>query len=500
MTRLSLGLAWLCLSLACNQENRAQPKPTQPALMLDESFSVGAAKCRVTGTTEHVTEPKAEADSRRVQPDVHAIAVALSCEDAAGRPLSPEQAIPKDWVILLFSSRGERIAPSTRTYLSDELPGQLIFEITSDDPIVARLRRYDAESGRRTTLKDTAFGKLQLSAEGALREIELRPRALTPKLEDALDRLMEELTSRLAGAPQQESARMLHRDVLDRAEVRTFSLVPRFEGPSSGRLLLGYAEKGTISSGLDELALRFTYDLGMARIQVTGIENELPIKRALGCERDKARLKADAHDAYVRLESEVDCHVLGLLLPGPCNDTDPALLSRALDVLARCIEPGTLRTSGSSLPEDFQLTLRRGRGGSALDRSPRYLVSLFAAGEVVLHGKHWVNHLGRSDGRTSPRVLSALYAHMQKLEWFDRRGGEWSADACATDDEQGQVVTLHGAGRERMILDRDGCRGPFSARELDEIRALVEAAIGIESYTRARPEYADTKARIWTVE
>jgi len=488
-----------CLGEACTETPRTAERPAAGRLMLHEPFAVGSATCRVIGTREHVTEPRSDTSRRRVQPDVRAIAVSLRCEDGAGRPLNTQQALPKDWVILLFSAVGERIAPSNRTFLSDELPEELIFEIAHDDPVVARTRRYDAASGLRTTQVDKSFGHLALSGSGVNHVVELRPRSLTVGFEQALDRLIEELTSQVSAASPNEPARRLHRNILQRSGARTFTALPSFATATSGTLILGYAPASRRAPHVTTLALRWSYDLSTMRLHVDQVENEQEVDRSLTCARDVERLEVEARLAYASGPTGEDCHVLGLLLPGPCGATDPALLSRALRVLARCVGPAVLRTQ-ADVPRDFQLTLRRGRTGSPLDRSPRYLVSLFAAGEVVLHGKHWVNQLGRSDGRTAPSVLAGLYAHMKKLDWFDRKGGEWSAEACSVELEERQVVTLHADGRERMILDHDGCRGPFSTRELDEVRQLVEAAIGIDSYTRERPEYADQNARVWTVE
>ena len=114
--------ACLLMLLGCE---RAAPKhvdTTPPRWMLNETFPAGNGSCRVASARQHLTEAKLRPESTRVAPDVHAIALALSCEDAAGRALSTTEALPKEAVILLITPDGEHIAPNERTWLSEEQP------------------------------------------------------------------------------------------------------------------------------------------------------------------------------------------------------------------------------------------------------------------------------------------------------------------------------------------------------------------------------------------
>lgn len=503
---LALSIAIACAALLGCESNDAPRKPTPgntPDLMLGEPFTIGEARCSVESARTYLTEPRSTAGSEnaRVAPDVHALALSLRCRDATGADLSTLQALPKDTVILLISQNGQTKAPSARTWLSEEQPELLVFEVAPTNVNIARLRRYDARTGQRQTPTDLTFGQLRLETSRTHIDVLLRPRALTPGFEKALDAFMAALAQNGGTDAALADAQKAHHAILSYSRARDVRVVPVPSSSDMWTLTLDYAPatEGAFRPALHTLALHMAPSDGTTALRVLSIEGLAEIERSARCEREREGLRARAAQAYARGDAAKDCHVLGLLLPGACDDVDPGLLGSALDVLARCVEPPSLRST-RRVPDDFQLTLRRGRTGSALDRSPRYTLSLFAGGPVVFHGRHWVNQLGRSDGRTAESVLGGLYAHMLALDWFDRKGGEWSQGACATDDDAGNLITLHAADRERMILDRDGCRGPFSEKELDEIRVLVEAAVGLSSFTEARPGYADTRARIWTVE
>jgi len=501
---LSVAVAWTVL-VGCERKD-APLKPTPahtPDVMLGEPFTIGEARCSVESARTYLTEPKSTAtsESARVAPDVHVLALSLRCRDATGAELPTLKALPKNTVILLMSPNGQTKAPSARTWLSEEQPDLLVFEVAPTDENVARLRRYDAQTGQRQTPTDLTFAQLRLETSRKHVDVLLRPRALTPRFEKALDAFMVALVQAANSDAMLADAQKAHRTILSYSRARDVRVVPLPSSTDMWTLTLDYAPAtgGALRPALHTLALHMAPSDGTTALRVLSIEGLSEIERNAHCEREREGLRARAAQAYARGGSAKDCHVLGLLLPGACDEVDPGLLGSALDVLGRCVEPPTLRST-RRVPDDFQLTLRRGRTGSALDRSPRYTLSLFAGGPVVFHGRHWVNQLGRSDGRTAETVLGGLYAHMLALDWFDRKGGEWSQEACATDDDAGNLITLHAADRERMILDRDGCRGPFSEKELDEIRVLVEAAAGLSSFTQARPGYADTQARIWTVE
>ena len=219
------------------------------------------------------------------------------------------------------------------------------------------------------------------------------------------------------------------------------------------------------------------------------------------CERRRGELEQWAGRAFRSTRSSETCNVLGLLVPGPCREVEPELKTAALSHGLRCtVGRGLAR--GGLVPEDLHITLRRGRGKHALDRRARYTVSLFAkSGAVVFHGKHWVQALGRSDGRTHPELLAGLWQRVRAMDFFDRRG-RWpdeDVDCDPGSDRPGNLITVRGAGRERMVVDRTACRAPFEAPELEELARHIEALAAVEAWTTPAPLYADPAAQVWTV-
>jgi hypothetical protein len=247
-------------------------------------------------------------------------------------------------------------------------------------------------------------------------------------------------------------------------------------------------------------------------LRVRSFDNRDAARNALDCDG----LKDDLRRALTLLppasKHGQTCNALGLLLPAPCNELEAPLLSRALAVGARCGEPFETRVEArgparkpnkaktGALPSDFQITLRRGRPQSGLDRSPRYVVSLFHGGQVVFHGKHWVESQERADGRTDLGLLACLYEQIRALDFFARRGGEYSAERCSPTDEQGDVMTVVAGDRQRMVLNRDGCRGPFSESELTDLRRQIERIAGLSAWTqKGLANIADREAEQWAI-
>lgn len=497
---------WLNLLLASTLLACAEPapKPIEPAtprFMLGEPFAFGVVTCRVDSARPLVTEARNKSGEKRVSPDVHALVLELRCETANATVVPTQRALPAETVILLSTPEGKAIAPSTRTWLSEQQPDTLVFEVPAQESFVSPTRRFDAATGQRKTPLHTKVATLLLRTPEQEVKVLLRERSVDDVFERALDALFVSLTQGSAGANALRAAQAMHRAIVEHTGARMIAVdIERVED-NLPRLTLRYDEAAdaTSSPTLRTLRLALTRGTDAQQLAIESVVDLSILERALRCERERRELRARAAQAYTTRSNTADCHVLGLLVPGPCEAADEALVAHALSVLERCVEPEHLRSKRLP-PSDFQLTLRRGRSGSALDRAPRYTLALFAEGQVVFHGRHWVNTLGRNDGRTSPRILGGLYEHMLALDWFERKGGEWSKEGCSTDDDDGNVITLHAAGRERMIVDRAGCRGPFSAQELDGIRVLVEAAAGITSFTRERAAYADPEARIWTVE
>jgi hypothetical protein len=221
-------------------------------------------------------------------------------------------------------------------------------------------------------------------------------------------------------------------------------------------------------------------------------------RAALECAEQAAALRARSTAEAVPTDG-ARCNVLGVHLPGHCNALDPTLRAAALRLGQRCTPGLPHERDALAVPPDFQITWRRGRAASSLDHEPRYVLALYGDGSVVFHGRSFVSNTGRNDGRTLPWLVGTVVARLRELDWFERRGGSWNPDACGTQEQRGDLITVHAGTRERMVVDREGCRGPFTARELGELRDLVERVAGIAGWTTPVAEEDTTRVSEWIV-
>lgn len=527
--------AALLLALACACD--AAPRPAaaaavppaaaasapQPAqrVSLHEWFALrsdgAGARCRVTDArhllAESAARPQREA---RVRPDVHAIDLEFECQNANGDAITSREALPADASLLLVRGRERRAA---RPQASGDTRDHALFELP--EPFAGYLptpRRYVVDTGLAALPHETGVASLRIESRAWALEVALRERFH----DAALDRLLDELVLGLCtdralealaeGADGQEALRELTRafhDVRARFRPARIELV-RAESHAHGLRVVLSASRPRSHAQRFEVA---RFELGLARaadgaLRVASFDNRAAARSALECERMEEALARELSAAPVQPES---CNALGILLPGTCNALDPTLLSRALNVGARCRMDAEALTADASeaarrerqpLPDDFQLTMRRGRSPAGLDRDPRYVLALFHQGQVVFHGRHWVTSKERSDGRTLPALLAELYAHVQRLDWFGRRGGQYDPDGCVPSEDEGDVITVTAAGRQRMVLSRPGCRGPFSEAELSALRRHVERVAGISGWTepqRAERSGSDPRVEHWAV-
>jgi hypothetical protein len=118
----------------------------------------------------------------------------------------------------------------------------------------------------------------------------------------------------------------------------------------------------------------------------------------------------------------------------------------------------------------------------------------------VLHRSTGREDSERHDGRTSPEAVARLWSLADGMGVLSRRGGEFDTTRCSASADDGDVVTLVAQGKERMLLNRTGCRGPFSADELDSLVEAALAAGGIEGFTGERRRVqGDPLERILTI-
>lgn len=512
--------------------------PLAESVYLDAWLPVGEGRCRVEDVARALTETREPPPGQRLRPDVDVVMLHLRCEDARGRPLEPAQALGADLAPRLRLDAGPALTPSERTILSERQPKPLVFELPPGAEPLPNARSFDARTG--APLAPPRYGTARLSLESARerREIVLRERDLTPELDAWLARAATSLAGHEDAPPAEATsrtqvpkkagpavkgaapgakenaegvaeaalgaARTLYRDTLEKLAPERLS-VTELARDAQGRplvtLSLDRARNGPGPGPV--LSLRFTLEATSGgALQATHVETLKDARNSLACAEDAAALRARARkQAPKQTSSSAHCNVLGLPLPGACEQLPADLRDAALRHQLRCV-PGLsawLRDGGRPLPDDFLLTLRRGRARSALDPTPRYVLSLYANGSVVFHGRSFVHSTERSDGRTSPKLLRGLFARLEELAWFDRRGGSWNAKTCSAKDAGRDVFTVHAGGRERMVIDREGCRGPFSSQELSQLREWIELIAGVSGWTAPYPMDDDARVAEWVV-
>ena len=512
---------WLCLLLcaACEQPApKAAKVPPKAAVSryLRESFPVGdgngegdaAATCRVNQAMLSLAESdELPYPGARVLPDVRMLDLSLRCADAHGAERSPRDVLPQDTVFLLLHE-GDSWAPRPRAASDPE--GQLRFELPDRGAsVLPSPRRYDADSGALVVPYERSPARLKLTSRDLNVEVTLRERAQNAALDAFLQRLVTGLT---AGADL--TALSLAPDGAEAVAQLSSTFRAVRERFHPARIELAGLSAGAHRELLLELRLlrprahAHSFEVARFRLVVApASDGSVRVKRFDNREAARARLACGGLEEALRqavLETPraphgETCNVLGVLLPQHCADLARALVGRALEVGARCRTADDVRPSEGKVPADFQLTLKRGRSARGLDQDPRYVVVLFHTGQVVFHGRHWVRSRERSDGRTDPALLAGLYAHVRKLDWFARRGGTYDADGCSPSAPLGDVITVRAESRERMVVHRDGCRGPFSEAELTRLRKHVEQVAAISAWTEPEPAYLDDEAEQWAV-
>jgi hypothetical protein len=510
-----LALLGSCLLSACAPQParpvRAQKPRDVSQLYLGEWFSLPAGRCRVSEAHAPLTEsahlPFANA---RLKPDVRAVDVTLACESALGSPARSRETLPSDLIVLLADAAGHERAP--RPLEQDETSNHFVFELPSetDSPLLAA-RRYDAHTGKPSVAREAAVSKLLLRGAGTELQVILRPRFRDLRFDALLDALAERLSgdgdlSSLATADMEPAVlaalSKIYGEVRERFQPARFELGhAEADGPGKLRVTVSLSRPQKQSDQFEvarfELGLQQSAD---GAYHIAAFVNREQARSALRCGELREQLEQELLALHTDNQNET-CNVVGELLPGPCATLEPTLLTRALAVAMECrgfAELKRTRADGG-LPADFQLTMRRGRTGSGLDRSPRYVVALFENAHVVFHGRHWVTSEQRSDGRTHRALLAALHAHIEQLDWFERRGGQFDIEHCIPSEDLGDVITVVSRERQRMVLNRAGCRGPFSEVELTDLRRHVEQVAGVDGWTEPRKASIDRGIQHWAI-
>jgi hypothetical protein len=392
--------------------------------------------------------------------------------------------------------------------VSEHEPEAYVFELGTNTQVVSGPRQFDARTGKPLAARPSHVGSLRVSLPDRQIAVTVERRELDDVFDGWLAGMVEALATNTTpgsldaqAAAQLGRARALYARVMTRFAPRVISL-HGFRHDAENLTVELALEGATAREVPDPIALlTLSVQRTGGEFALVSLLDEASTLKALRCADELEALADEVERGFSAPHEQGECNALGVLLPGPCERGAPELLARALDVRARCSLPKNLTfpSTRTKKLEDFQLTLKRGKVLGGLDREPRYVLAIHPGGQVVFFGRHWVSSTERRDGRTSESVLAALSERFREVDFFDRKGGEWDPEHCSPEEDLGNVLTLHARGRERMVVDRDGCRGPFSARELASLIQAIEAAAGLSAWTTPRPEYADPGQQVWTI-
>jgi hypothetical protein len=506
---------------ACQPAPRRASRDThfaEPTHYLDEWFAAGEARCRLRAVSRALTEPVVPTQ-KRVPEDLHVVATVWSCQDAQGAALAANAAL---FVHTLPSYRDDARhshAPMRRTKLEQQAPDQLAFEVPRRDDGLLRPRIYDARTGAPLGNRERRGARIELA--GASERVVIAP---WPRLHDAaldhfVDRLVQTLITEhalesLSIAPEGHAALELASALTQRARAEFGGQLLSLESIDmrEGQPRLVLALRGSQPDGPSLLTLEF--ELGATADRQPAVLRLLDaqaVSQTLSCKQDARELASAADRARKAQGDRVRCNALATLLPERCDVASPKLLREALRVGTHCENHREVQLDldhGLEPPADFTLSLQRGRGplavaasladGSArFDRVQRYAVTLDRSGKVQFESQREDQPIAWLEGRTSPQLVSALYAQLSQLSWFER--SETSTRRCNGDDERGDIFRVRADGRERTVRDRDGCRGGFTPSELDNLRIAVERVTAVRAWTSPFFSEGVGEAQIWVV-
>ena len=511
LLRSALVCVLLSAKAACSQPAAQPPTPpSAPALFLNQTFELAHARCQVTSARTTLTEAKARSDRSRLKPDVSALLVKVRCHDAKNE----EIALPQQTAVLLHGPDGSMRAPSLRTALTRKqpAPGQLVFELPADQRWLRPPLSWNAETGAPSPEVAFLLCRLSFQHGAEKREVVLdQPfhdeafRAFMNELARGL--AQNELSPTLARTPAGQKAlselAQLYQEALTQLSPRRLALVHAEPQGEQLRvtLRLDKPQARGLKDPLAELRLDLQRHSG-GQFSVAGTPDDLAsVGEGLACAALMQSLEGRIRQAYTTEHPKGDCNALGVLVPGACDASGTPLVGDALRIRARCA-PDLERFRAVKLrrlPDDFQLTLRKGKSRAKANKGARYVVSLYGNQRVVFRDRAWARTHQRHDGLTTPALLAKLHHQLHALDWFGRRGGPPVRPSRCGPTGPGDSITLRAGGRERSVVNRPGCRGPFHQDELTQLREAIELAAGVSGWTRPRPGYTDPDAEVWIV-
>ncbi|HEX5660455.1 MAG TPA: hypothetical protein VFX59_24840 [Polyangiales bacterium] len=452
------AFALLLLGACAADPKPSAPKPTPaPTHYLGETFQLGSAACQLVRAAPALTEPRLRPIGRPPE-DIAVVAVALAC--AAGSNVR--------W---LDDARIEH-TPSTRTALSERAPELTVFEVALRSAGASTPRRYDAKTGDPRGTRELRRARLLVD------ELVIAP--WPRQHDDTLDGFLDQLARTLAsGAPfdtlsdseEGHAAIRAAAELYQRIVARSDQLVVRTIGLP--RITLALEQAG----GAELTSFQLELDLSRGQPRVLRAHGLDTSRADVQCSEDAASVRARVEQLKPR---EGDCNALGTLLPGSCPEQDPTLVRDTLRVSTHCeLDPALgLDTRAPAAPADFELRFRRTRTFARMERAPHYGLVVQRNGRVLFDGQQRVKALGAHEGRTSYQMVAALADRFSRTGWFERQDGE----TCRASDDRGDQLEVRMNGRARTLRDRDGCRGGFTARELELARAAIERAVGMGAW------------------
>lgn len=479
--------------LACTHAPR-EPKlhaPAVPTHFLGEWFAVEQGRCRLLASERAISE-RQPVEPGRVAEDVTVVSASFACEDAHGNTASPRALLASEPVRWLDEQQHEH-PPSRRTKLAREASAQLVFEVPPRVDGVPQTRRYDARSGDPLEPRERRHARLRVGRAVVAPWARLHDRAL----DGLLDRLARTLATgalfdTLSETPEGHQAIDAAASLYARALARFSPKLLRVRAVDLPRITLAL-EKGASPS---EPVLSFTFELAASgALSIAKLLDADSARAMLDCNEAKDELTARVLRARREHASEPSCNVLGLPLPGSCARVDAALASDVLRIKGECedLRPlGLDQNVRGALPLDFGVRLRRGPL-SSLDPSPRQTLEIERSGRMTF-ARESAAGPRTSEGRTSPLLLAALHARLERAGFFER-----ARDETCKPDERGDTLTVRANGRERSLRDRQGCRGPFSAEELAELQRAVAYVAGLEVWTGPASNLRMDDPEIWIV-
>ncbi len=483
----SAELALLAALSACAAEVKPVAKPIpEPTHYLGETFQIADAECQLVRALPALTEPRLRPIGRPPE-DIAVVAVELACKPVHAKSLP----LKLRWI----DDFGREYGASTRTALTERTPDASIFEVPRAQSGVSTSRRYDAKTGDPRGQRERR--RARLIAEDDEHSVVIAPwaRRHDANFDAFLDRLARTLAGgapfdTLSDSEQGHSAIRAAAELYQRVLPRAEQLVVRTALP---QITLALEQAG----GAELTSFQFQLELERAEPRVAGALGLDFSRTAVQCTEDGASVRARVEQLRPRAG---DCNALGTLLPGECAEQDATLLRDALRVATLCELDAKLGldTRAAAAPADFELRLRRTRTFARMERAPHYGLVVQRNGRVLFDGQQRIKAVGAHEGRTSYQMVAALAERFVRMGWFERQ----SEQACRATDDRGDVIEVRMAGRTRGLRDRDGCRGGFTARELELTRAAIERAVGVEAWLDEPAPSTPRAARdseIWVV-